>query len=245
LLPLFRSVAIALGAGWILFELTLAYTRGRNPAAWSIDNVAVADDHSTKPGRRAILTLSRPALAATMIVVLLLAVALLASPSAIGKRLLKSKNVYSRLVTWEVGMRIASIQPLFGVGLTNYDYYFRDQYDEEAASLETELSTRVARGPHSNPIWILSELGIAGLLLYLAANFFLLRSGWRAFRHAGDRHARLAAGCFLGLLLAYWIPGLALASGEYSDLNLYAFFLLGLLAGTFGSRGTISSPSPQ
>ena len=237
LLPLFRSVAIALGAAWILIEFTIAYIKNLKPDVPASSPTALpagTDYPSRKPGRRVILTFWRTAAAATVIVAILIGVGLLANPAGIGKRLFNAKNVYSRLVTWEVGMRIASIQPLFGIGLSNYDYYFRDQYDEEAASLETELSTRVARGPHSNPIWILSELGIAGLILYLAANSFLLLWGWRALRRAREPHAQMAAACFLALLLAYWIPGLALASGEYSDLNLYSFFLLGLLAGIFG-----------
>jgi len=30
-------------------------------------------------------------------------------------------------------------------------------------------------------------------------------------------------------MAAYWIPGLELTSGMYSELNLYFFFLLGLI----------------
>ena len=39
-----------------------------------------------------------------------------------------------------------------------------------------------------------------------------------------------AAAAFIALFVAYWLPGLTLASGYYSDTNLYFFFLIGLLS---------------
>jgi hypothetical protein len=71
------------------------------------------------------------------------------------------------------------------------------------------------------------------LALYLIANLFLARMGWRGFRRAQSGAQRTAAACFLAILVAYWIPGLTLTSGLYSDLNLYFFFLLGLLSNRF------------
>jgi hypothetical protein len=67
-------------------------------------------------------------------------------------------------------------------------------------------------------------------LLYIAANIFLFLIGWRALRRAQIASERAAAMGFLSLLVAYWITGITLASGYYSDLNLYLFFMLGLLS---------------
>jgi len=76
---------------------------------------------------------------------------------------------------------------------------------------------------------VAAVLGLAALALYLAASLYLFFMGWRAMKGHDSARGRAAAACYLALLAAYWIPGLTLASGYYSDLNLYFFFMLGLL----------------
>jgi hypothetical protein len=86
-------------------------------------------------------------------------------------------------------------------------------------------------------LWIAAELGSVAFVLYLIANVYILRMGLSALRRRAGRERRAAAACYLALAAAYWIPGLTLSSGVYSELNLYLFFLLGLLARTFSSGG--------
>jgi O-antigen ligase len=129
-------------------------------------------------------------------------------------------NLYGRLAAWEAAARMAADHPIFGVGLGNYFDYYDRWYSRQTYAIEQALSTKVAAGPHSNLLWIASELGLVGLIPYVAANYFLLFDGWRRLNRKRAPHAALFA--------AYWIPGLALASGFYSDLNLYFFFLMGV-----------------
>ncbi|HTF36860.1 MAG TPA: hypothetical protein VK651_01020, partial [Blastocatellia bacterium] len=89
-------------------------------------------------------------------------------------------------------------------------------------------------------LWIASELGLPGLALYVAANLYLFLTGWRALKRAADQRQRIAASCFLALVVAYSIPGLTIASGYYSDLNLYFLFLLGALSTQFSRVSAVS-----
>jgi hypothetical protein len=68
-------------------------------------------------------------------------------------------------------------------------------------------------------------------VLYLAANVFIFVLGYKLLRDSRTTGQRIASACYLAIAAAYTIVGLTLTSGAYSDLNLYFFFLLGLLSG--------------
>jgi hypothetical protein len=72
--------------------------------------------------------------------------------------------------------------------------------------------------------------GLIGFILYAAANVYIFMNVYRIFKDAKGNRGRLGAVCCLAILLACWIPGLTLSSGAYSDLNLYFFFILGVLS---------------
>lgn len=225
LLSLFRVVAFALVVCWI--------------AQWWLTN---PDRSSVKHiGLRRFLPLG------ALIAVLLLVVGgFLArvTPSISGGRLSDPRSAFGRLATWQAAAEIALDNPVFGVGLTNYfDYYDASHY-YSGISPEEVLETKAAMSPHSNVLWIASELGFCGLALYIAANVYLFFMGLRAVRRAEDRQQRIAASCFLALVVGYWIPGFTLASGYYSDLNLYFLFLLGALSTRFSGMSAMSGAPP-
>ncbi|HLF84479.1 MAG TPA: O-antigen ligase family protein [Blastocatellia bacterium] len=163
--------------------------------------------------------------------------------STSGSRLADPRSAFGRLATWQAAAEIAVENPVFGVGLANYaDYYDASHYYSDEPPEEV-LDTKAADSPHSNLLWIASELGLPGLALYIAANLYLFLIGWRALKRAVDHRQRIAASCFLALVVAYWIPGLTLASGYYSDLNLCFLFLLGALSTEFSGLSPASKQS--
>ncbi|MCI0488097.1 MAG: hypothetical protein L0229_16030, partial [Blastocatellia bacterium] len=101
---------------------------------------------------------------------------------------------------------------------------------------EAVLDARAAPFPHSNLLWIAAELGLFAFALYVAANIYIFLMCYRAFVRAKSGEARAAAVGALALVVVYSIPGLTLASGAYSDLNLYFFFMTGLLLNISQSR---------
>jgi hypothetical protein len=149
-------------------------------------------------------------------------------------RLANPRNFYGRLASWQTAALIALDNPVAGVGLTNYSAYFDVIFsDWQHQDVAWVNDIRAAETPHSNFLWIASELGFAGFAPYLLANAYLLLMGFRALRRATTRQQLIASGGFLVLFAAYTISGLTLQSGFYSDLNLYFFFMLGLLANIF------------
>lgn len=209
LMPVFRSVVAAGLVAWTLFEVLAART-------------ALPD-----AGRRWKL-IGRVVGVGGLTIALAMAAFLWESPT-LAKRLFDPGNLYSRLATWEAGARMTADNPLVGVGLWNFVDEFERLYGDEDWTLEEALDTRIAIGAHSNLVWIATELGLLGLIPYVIANLCLLVVGIGGLKRAGDPRSRARAACFLSLMAAYWIPGLTLVSGAYSDLNLYYFFFLAIL----------------
>jgi O-antigen ligase len=229
LLPLFRAVAIALVVCWILL------------------NWLVTGDHrkslTMRSHHRRRLTI--PSFVPVMFVALIGFVAII-TPLLAGTRLTDSRTAFGRFATWQAAAEITLANPLFGVGLGNYSEYFDQTHYYSDEPIEEVLEARAVDSPHSNLMWIGAELGLVGLALYLTANACLFLIGWRAFKHAANSRQRAAAACIIALVVAYWIPGFTLTSGYYSDLNLYFFFLVGVLATGFtGSRGSVGPAELQ
>lgn len=215
LLPLFRAVAIALIVCWIFLSWSARASNTR-----SLSGIARSRSFFT-------------GVVAAVILIALAGWLTTIAPSIAGSRLTDPRTAFGRLATWQAAAEITLDNPVFGAGLGNYPRYFdaTHYYADEPA--EEVLDTRAVDSPHSNALWISSELGLTGLALYLAANVCLFMMGLRAFKNAGDRRQRITASCFLALIFAYWIPGLTLSSGYYSDLNLCFFFLAGTLSSRF------------
>jgi O-antigen ligase len=206
LLPMFRTVAIALVVCWAILELGGGKKRGASGGKLLAGRVLIA----------ALIALV--GLAATI------------APALFSRRLADPSNAFSRVATWEAAADIATDHPLFGVGLANYGDYFQAKYSWEDESVEEVMNTSALPSPHSNLLWIAVELGWIAFAVYVIANVYLALMGWRAFKRASSATDRTAAACFLAIVVAYWITGLTLTSGLYSDLNLYFFFLCGLLS---------------
>ena len=209
LLSLFRATAIALVTGFTIVKFA-----GRNRDATKRFRISISA--------------STFGIAAVVMAVIIGAMAL--GYFSFGGRLTNPRNAFGRLATWETAAGITIENPLFGVGLANYRDYFRAKYTWEDESVERVMSTRAADSPHSNLFWVAAELGVFAFGLYIAANIYLFSMGWRALKRATDLRQRAAAACYIALFVAYWIHGLTLSSGYYSDTNLYFFFLLGLLS---------------
>lgn len=144
-------------------------------------------------------------------------------------RLTNLRSVYGRLASWQGAAEIVLDNPVLGVGLANYADYYDATHYYAGEPPEEVLETKAGDSPHSNVLWVGAELGLTGLALYVAANVYLFLMGWRAVKGARDSRQRLAASCLLAIVIAYWISGLTLSSGYYSDLNLYFLFVAGSL----------------
>lgn len=226
LLPVFRAVGLALVLSWIVLQWS---TEHQNRQSWF----------------RAAIRRGMP-LGVLLVTLLIALVGWIATsaPSLGGSRLTDPRSAYGRLATWQGAAEIVFDNPVLGVGLANYaDYYNATHYYAEEPPEEV-LETKAGDSPHSNVLWIGAELGLTGLALYIAANVYLFLMGWHALKGARDSRQSLAASCLLAVVVAYWIPGLTLASGYYSDLNLYFLFLVGAL-NRFSTPQDVLAVSPR
>ncbi|HJQ69882.1 MAG TPA: hypothetical protein VKA70_12965 [Blastocatellia bacterium] len=227
MLPQYRVVAAAIVACWLIFAAARSKTTG-----W-INKARIALHTKRLP----VASLRLHPFTMTVIVLIALAAAgVLLSSASLGQRLGSLHNLYGRLATWEAAVRISADNPLLGAGIANYGESFRAMYFEAETPVDRIIESRAALSPHSNPLWIAAEAGALAFALYVVANVYIFSMGYRALKRATDGRGRAAAACFMALAVAYWMPGLTLTSGMYSDLNLYFFFLLGLLANVLLNR---------
>jgi len=84
-------------------------------------------------------------------------------------------TVEERLLLWQKSLDMFKDNPLLGVGAGNWRIHFPN-YTFSGFMLDTHLGLRTPQRPHNDFIWILTELGLLGLLTYLT--FFIILFWW-------------------------------------------------------------------
>lgn len=164
--------------------------------------------------------LSRAALAGALLLVASLpALVPLSQTATFRDRISDPSSAFSRAATYLAAIDVIGDRPILGVGLTNYHTYFEAKYGTAwYVDVEAVNDVGAESYPHNNLLGVWAELGVVGLFFYLLAAFALAAAAWR--------RRSVAA---LALMVVYWLPGMTLQSGVYSDLNLYYFAMLGVL----------------
>ena len=147
-----------------------------------------------------------------------------ALPDIYDERVSSLENLYARIAQQQQSLELFWSHPLKGVGLNNF---------HDAAEKQTKYSTEfhgieALDYPHSNLSAVLAETGILGFVPYLLAQILLVAAFWR-IRQRGSGDSRLVWRYFRWIFLGYWLSGLNLTSGYYSDLNLWYVFSVALL----------------
>jgi O-antigen ligase len=134
-----------------------------------------------------------------------------------------SDNLYARVAEQKQVLAMFVDNPLTGVGLTNF-----------AVAAEHGKYTTYYRGvqsvdaEHNNLSAVLAETGLGGIVPYVISQVFFFWAFWRLPRK-NNRDVTLVWKTFLFIFLAYWVNGMSLGSGYYSDLNLWYMFTLAFL----------------
>lgn len=164
-------------------------------------------------------TLARAAAVAVLLLVAAFpAIVPLSRTAVFRDRISDPSSAFSRAATYLAALDIVEDHPLVGVGLTNYHAYFERKYGT-AWYIDVEAVANVGAEsfPHNNVLGTWAELGTLGVLFYLLAAVALAGYAWRRRAVAS-----------LALMAVYWVAGMTLFSGMYSDLNLYYFALVAL-----------------
>jgi O-antigen ligase len=154
LVPLFRTVVLALAAAWALAR----FAEGRYRTL----------------ARAALLALV-VALAASPVLVRL------AATRTFRDRVTDPSDVYSRAATYRAAAEVIREHPLAGVGFANYKRYFDEKYGTAwYVSVDEVASVGAEDTPHSNYLGVWAELGTVGAFSYLLAGIGLVARARRA-----------------------------------------------------------------
>lgn len=165
--------------------------------------------------------LSRRTWAATFAIVLLAAVAARSlEPRLYEERVVSPANFYQRVAQHVETLRVVREYPFFGVGFGLYQEV-ASQNPRYLASWKGIESMNV---PHNALMTVLSENGLVGLFLYVAAQIFLVRAMWSVRRAYPPGWL-----VFLYCVIIYALTGLDFATVYYSDVNLIYIFILGVI----------------
>ena len=100
-------------------------------------------------------------------------------------------SLSTRLILWKAGLRMMWTEPFFGIGLGRYFYVIHDY-----ATAFMDSIWRPRENAHNYFVQILAELGIPGLLLFMAVLAGSVRDAWR-----DSRTSRLLATGIVAFLL--------------------------------------------
>lgn len=144
-------------------------------------------------------------------------------------------NVFGRLAEQQQVLAMFADHPLNGIGLNNF-FYEASQKGKYTAFFGDVQSVDY---PHNNLGAVLAETGLTGFIPFVVSQVLLVIAFCQV-RRSATPESTLIWKCFLYIFLAYWINGMSLTSGYYSDLNLWymlAFALMLKFAATH-DRGT-------
>ena len=144
-------------------------------------------------------------------------------------------NFYFRIAGQKQFFTVFLDNPLFGVGIGNYS----TAVSQESRYLTLYQGVQAADAPHSNLGAILSETGLVGFTPYVLAQFLLIAAFYK-FKKNDAQEGIVLWKFFLYAFLSYWISGLTLASGYYSETNLFFIFVLAAMYkyGITGNSGS-------
>ncbi|MFQ6057785.1 MAG: O-antigen ligase family protein [Anaerolineae bacterium] len=101
-------------------------------------------------------------------------------------------TTFLRLKLWQASLNMIRDHPLFGVGLDNFLYQYRDRYVLPEALVERNLSH-----PHNIVLDFWTRLGILGVVAIIWLEIIFFREGLRLYRGLRDPDLRILA---LGLM---------------------------------------------
>lgn len=139
------------------------------------------------------------------------------APEVFEYRVSDPSDVYARVAQQRQTLQLFASHPLEGVGWGNY-------MDVASNFSETSYNGVDSVGSAHNTLGaILAETGLLGTLPFVTSQVLMFLAFWR-LRRWGTCDAMLASICFLYIFASYWITGVNLTSGYYSDINMWYLF---------------------
>ncbi|RPJ62289.1 MAG: O-antigen ligase family protein [Acidobacteria bacterium] len=154
-------------------------------------------------GRRLMKRSQRLAIAGLTLVILPLGaigVLHLRSSQVMDQRVGNVANVLGRFATWKAVAGEGLENPVLGIGLNNTRDVLAQVSGEQGAD-------GVYGTVHNSFLTLFTELGVVGLLSYLAIMVSIAQSGYRLYRQGKGLRERWRGVTVIALLIAYLLPG--------------------------------------
>ena len=150
---------------------------------------------------------------------LLIAIAALKlhDPRLYEDRVAQPDNFYQRLAQHRETLKVVREYPFFGVGFNLY----HDLATQNPRYMAKWKGIESMTFPHNVLMTALSEEGLVGLVLYISAQFFLVRAMWRIRKAYPPGWL-----AFLYCFLVYVTIGFDYGTVYFSDVNLIYIFIL-------------------
>ncbi len=154
----------------------------------------------------------------------------------------------ARFLFWGVGLEMARVHPLLGVGGNNYEAAYataRAQFsarhqNSSLVALNEHLLTVYA---HNEYVQLIAELGVIGFMLFVLFSLSLIAVLWRALKHPSQMLPALGAG---GAMLAFAVSsGASGSSFRYFGGGLVFFFAAAIVTRIAAGAQPSSSDNPK
>lgn len=150
-------------------------------------------------------------------------VAVIALPLLPQDRLLAPTPLFQRTYVWEAALAMLRDHPLTGIGLDNFLYHY-PRYMLPQAALEPDMSH-----PHNLLLDHWLRLGVAGVAIGVALQWFFWSNVRRALRDPTGLYVRIAAIALGGSMVDFLVHGLIDNSYFLIDLAFIFWLTLGLI----------------
>jgi len=131
----------------------------------------------------------------------------------------------ARITIFENSLNMIWHHPVIGVGINTFSQNY-GKY--KTAHAESRFKTSDTYYAHNNFLHLAGEMGLTGLLVFLAFLWVVFTAAWRAFKGQGDPFLKALSAGVLAALLAYLVNGLTETSLYHSRLVMIFWFLVGL-----------------
>ncbi len=149
-----------------------------------------------------------------------------------------------RLRMWAAGWDMVTARPLTGWGVGSFPRLVGDFLPEAPATVQVEeAGPSLASVPHNEYVQLAAELGVPGLLLYLALFLAFFRLGLRFTRTAESETRKWLAIACMGAVAAQSIDALGNPAWRFGDVAPLFWLVLGLgVAATRAQQAGEASP---
>jgi O-antigen ligase len=151
-------------------------------------------------------------------------------PEEVVQRASQGNTVNARLLSWQIGIKEGLKYPFFGIGLNN----LRDLLGTVTVRVS---GVRNLTNLHNCFLAFFIELGVLGLVAYLALILSLIQMGLNLYRRRAHPGAKWCGVIAIAMIVAHFVPAF-LSTILYVPAvsHVYVFVSLGAIAGLYHSH---------